>query len=409
MFYTNRRSPVKGEIIAHSHPVRMLFAFTGGRGHLDPLVPIARTAAAAGHTVAFASTPSMVPTVGSLGFEAFPIGRPGSGKPPPRLPLRPVDIEREEREFRERFAGAGARERAPGVLTLCKVWRPDLLVIDETDFGSMLAAEAAGRLYATVVVLLATGSFMRPDLIGGELGELRTEYGLPPDPELQMLRRHLVLAPGPPSLRDPDYALPATAHSYRPAAAQSRDAGTPPWPINLPAAPTVYFTLGTVFNIESGDLFARVLAGLTELRANVIATTGDWIDPAEFGPLPAHVHVEQFVPQASVLPHSSVVVSHAGSGSLLGALAHGLPQVLIPLGADQPFNAARCEALGVARVLDAVEVTPELIRDRVSAVLEDPAYRTAAEGLRNELEALPGPDSAVARLEELAEDDSRAT
>jgi UDP:flavonoid glycosyltransferase YjiC (YdhE family) len=54
-------------------------------------------------------------------------------------------------------------------------------------------------------------------------------------------------------------------------------------------------------------------------------------------------------------------------------------------------------------------VTPELIRDQVSAVLADPAYRTAAESLRDELDALPGPDSAVARLEELADDDSRAT
>jgi len=380
----------------------MLFAFTGGRGHLDPLVPIARAAAAAGHTVAFASTPSMVPTVGSLGFEAFPIGRPGSGKPPPRLPLRPVDIEREEREFRERFAGGGARERAPGVLALCKVWQPDVLVIDETDFGSMLAAESAGRPYASVVVLIASGSFTRPDLIGEELDVLRAEYGLPPDPELQVLSRHLVLAPGPPSLRDPDYPLPSTAHSFRPAATPDGGAGTPPWPVALPDSPTVYFTLGTVFNIESGDLFARVLAGLGELQVNVIATTGDWIDPAEFGPLPAHVRVEQFVPQASVLPYSNVVVSHAGSGSLLGALAHGLPQVLIPLGADQPFNAARCEALGVARVLDAVEVTPELIRHEVSTVLENTAYRTRAERLRDELAALPGPESAVGLLEELA-------
>ena len=383
----------------------MLFAYTGGRGHLEPLVPVARAAAAAGHTIAFAATPSMIATVNGIGFDAFPIGPRGSDKPRQRTPLREVDIEREEREFRERFVRDGSRLRAPGVLALCKVWRPDLLVVDETDFGSMVAAEKAGLPYASFMVLIATGSFVRADLVGGELSELRAEYGLPRDPELRMLSRHLVLAPGPPSFRDPRFPLPATAHSFRPAAAEpaSGDAATPPWPVAFPDAPTVYFTLGTVFNLESGDLFARVLEGLAELDVNVVATAGDSIDPAEFEPLPEHVRVERFIPQATVLPHIDAVVSHAGSGSVLGALAHGLPQVLIPLGADQPFNATRCDALGVARVLDAIEAAPELVGDAVSAVLHDATYRTAAERLRDEIAALPGPESAVARLEELGD------
>ena len=53
-------------------------------------------------------------------------------------------------------------------------------------------------------------------------------------------------------------------------------------------------------------------------------------------------------------PALRLVVSHGGSGSVVGALAHGLPMVLLPLGADQPQNARRCAELGVARVLDAV-------------------------------------------------------
>jgi UDP:flavonoid glycosyltransferase YjiC (YdhE family) len=61
-----------------------------------------------------------------------------------------------------------------------------------------------------------------------------------------------------------------------------------------------------------------------------------------------------------------VVVSHAGSGSLIGALAHGLPSLLIPMGADQPLNAARCQALGAAHVLDAVTLTSASAREAVS-------------------------------------------
>jgi MGT family glycosyltransferase len=170
----------------------------------------------------------------------------------------------------------------------------------------------------------------------------------------------------------------------------------------LPGVPTVYFTLGTVFNMESGDLFTRVLAGLRDLPVNVVATVGHHIDPTEFGPQPANVYIERYIAQGSILPHCCLVVSHGGSGSVIGALAHGRPSVLIPMGADQPMNAARCVRLGVARVLDPSGATPEGVGAAVSAVLADPSYRQAAERIRNEFAALPGPAHALRLLERLA-------
>ena len=145
----------------------------------------------------------------------------------------------------------------------------------------------------------------------------------------------------------------------------------------------------------------RVLTGLQELPVEVVATVGAEIDPAELGPLPPHVRVERFLPQSEILARCSAVVSHGGSGSVLGALAHGLPQVLIPMGADQPLNAARCEQLGVARVLDPVAATPNDVREAVTAVLHEPAYRNSARRLRQEFAALPGPEWAVKLLERL--------
>jgi UDP:flavonoid glycosyltransferase YjiC (YdhE family) len=87
---------------------------------------------------------------------------------------------------------------------------------------------------------------------------------------------------------------------------------------------------------------------------------------------------------------------------MLGALAHGLPSVLLPMGADQPLNAARGEKLGIARALDAVTATPGDVREAVSAVLADPSYRRAAERLRDEIAVLPGPEHAVTLLERVA-------
>ncbi len=342
----------------------------------------------------------MLSTVRDSGFTVFSLGK-GPASPPQRMPLRPLDAVREDEEFRDRFARQGAQSRAPHSRALCAQWRPDMLVCDETDFGSMVAAEYLELPYATVLVM-AAGSFIRPEVIGEALAELRALNGLLPDPELVMLRRYLVLSPFPPSFRDPMYPLPPTAYSFRPLTSTADENLRLAWPSMRRDVPLVYFTLGTVFNLESGDLFTRVLDGLRELPVNVIVTIGHHIDPAEFEPQPANVRIERYIAQEAILPKCSLVVSHGGSGSVSGALAHGRPSVLIPMGADQLLNAARCEQLGIARVLDPIGATPSLVRAAVTDVLENPNYRRAAERMRDEFAALPGPTHAVRLLERLA-------
>src|SRR5947207_15313486 len=139
--------------------MRILFAFAGGSGHVNPLVPIARVAEAAGHTVAFTGKPRVVATLEPLGFSVFATGS-GGDTPPERLPLRALDLEKEDRDLRDGFAGRVARERVTGVLALCAEWQPDLIVCDEIDFGSMVAAERLEIPHATVLVT-AAGSFVR--------------------------------------------------------------------------------------------------------------------------------------------------------------------------------------------------------------------------------------------------------
>ncbi|MGH3715836.1 MAG: glycosyltransferase, partial [Micromonosporaceae bacterium] len=332
--------------------MRILFSFAGGRGHFEPLVPIARAAQAAGHTVAFTGEPALLPTVRGAGFDAYPTGADTSRTD--RGPLAPLDPVREDRAIREGYARRLAGLRAADILELAATWRPDLLVCDEVDFGAMVAAERLGIGHASVIVI-AAGSFIRPELVAEPLAELRAAHGLPDDPELRMLSRYLVLSPVPASYRDPAYPLPATGHVVR---LTPPPAEAPDWLPKLTGA-TVYFTLGTVFNLESGDLFSRALAGLRELPVNLVVTVGGQLDPSELGPQPDHVRVERFLPQHAVLPYCAAVVSHGGSGSVVAALQHGLPCVLLPMGADQPHNAARCEALGVGRALDPVAATPD--------------------------------------------------
>jgi UDP:flavonoid glycosyltransferase YjiC (YdhE family) len=383
--------------------MRILFTFAGGSGHFQPLVPIARAAMQRGHEVAFACQTGVLPSVRAEAFTAFDTGGSTLLQASSRTALLELDAAREDRAIRNTFAGRVARERAIALVDLCRRWQPDLVVRDELDFGSALAAERLGLPHASVLVI-AAGSLVRHELVAEPLDALRTELGLEPDPELRMLSRYLVLSPFPPTFRDPAVPLPHAAFSLRPSAAdiaRGAVADVPPWLGQL-TPPIIYFTLGTIFNLESGDLFERVLDGLSQLSASALVTVGRDLDPDQFGGLPQRIRVERYVPQSQVLPRCSLVVSHAGSGSVIGALAHGLPQVLLPMGADQPHNAARCEQLGVARALDALHATPAEIRDAASAVLQDPAYRVAAQRLQQEIDALPPATAAIPLLEHLA-------
>jgi MGT family glycosyltransferase len=176
------------------------------------------------------------------------------------------------------------------------------------------------------------------------------------------------------------------------------EAGAAPEWFGALEPPVVYVTMGTVHTDLA--VFHSLLGGF-DGDVSAVVTVGRQADPASLGPVPPRIRVESFVPQADVLPFCHAVVCHGGSGSVLGALAHGLPVVLLPMGADQPLNAERCAALGAGLVLDVIAATPEDVSEAVSTVLSDPSYRAAAERLRDEFAALPGPAHAVALLERL--------
>lgn len=382
--------------------MRILFTYIGGLGHFHPLVPVARAAADAGHRVAVAGSGRLTAYVEAEGFEAIatspprPLDEPAAKRD--LTPLLPVDARTAEVEFAQNFADKGARRHADAIGEHIRDWAPDVVVRDEADLGSAIAAEVWGLPVASVQVL-AAGTLMRPDLISPPLQAIRLEHGLSVDPGLGLVTRDLVLSPFPPSFRSPDspFPLPSGTLAFR--AGVVPDA-TP----RSSRRQRVYATLGTVFGLESGDLFERLLSGLADVDADVLVTVGWHLDPADLGPQPPHVSVQRFVPQGQALREADVVVSHGGSGALMGALSHGLPSVLLPLGADQPHNAERARELGLAHVLDAAAVTPEEISASVRAALVDEDLALSARRMAAEIAALPGVEDVVPLLEALTVD-----
>lgn len=373
-------------------------------GHFHAMVPLARALAASGHEVAFVTAADFCPAVEAAGFAAFAAGiglqeqlEVARLRYPQAHALPPG--ERRFEEFVPRMlAGVAAPARLADMVSVLRDWKPDVLLHDEAELAGPLAAAVVGIPHAAHSVgVVRPAAMLR--LAAEILAPLATTWGTEADP-CAGLFSHLYLDVCPPSMQSPRIHEVPNAHPLRPMPFDHGRAAVPGWITNLPAVPTVYLTLGTVFN-RSSKAFAAVIAGLCEEKVNIIVTVGKDGDPEALGPLPAHVTVARYIPQSAVLPRCDAVISQGG-WSTFGVLAHAIPLVLLPQGANQFHTASACVASGAARRLLPSEVSPGSVRAEVRAALDRPEHRRAAQRLAAEIAAMPGPRAAVRRLEDLA-------
>ncbi|HEY5845280.1 MAG TPA: glycosyltransferase [Microlunatus sp.] len=367
---------------------RILFSAAGGHGHLQPLLPLARAAAAAGHQVLLSAAPSLAAHVASQNL-AFASSGPDLVPVHSELTLFTLDQERQA--IPRHFIGRLAPPRAHDLAQLAAGWNADILVSDEADYGAIVAAETLHLPHATVITCGA-GGMTPPSLIQSPLEQLRAGLRLPFEDGTLMLRRSLKLNPFPPTFRDPAHPLTGRVINYRPA-------HLPPRP-SPPTAGPVYVTLGTIFNTESGDLLARITTAASAANlTQVIVATGEHVDPTDLRAQPPNVTIHRFVNQQQVLATCTALICHGGSGTVLDALTYGLPMIILPLGADQPLNASRAHDLGCAIVLPADRVTHSQITDAVNQLLTDPTIRAASVRLHAELRQQCSIDNVVQTLE----------
>jgi MGT family glycosyltransferase len=393
--------------------MRVLFTILSATGEFHPTVPVAQALLAAGHEVAFATGPAYCPAVEGVGFRCFPAGQHWVTPEERAVAVAHVQqlVAGRQRPFsalRDVFAGYLPPMMVADLLAIAREWPPDVLVRGPMELGGCVAADVLGIPHATCGPLFmfwegawhaTAGEVDKP-----ELDDLRRVYGLPPDPELVALHRYLCLATLPPAFLGPSLPIPPTVHFLRPVSFD-RSGGEetlPDWIHHLPDRPTVHASLGTIQHKTPG-VFPAILEGLRDEPINLIVALGRDQDPAQFGPQPDNVYLERYLPHSLLLPYCDVVITHGGFSSVMVGLNHGLPMVVIPLGGgDQPGNAARCAALGLAEVVPPDQRTPEAIRTATRTVLHAPRYRLAAQELQAAIAALPGPEVAVTLLERLA-------
>lgn len=386
--------------------MRLLCTCLPGYGHFLPMLPFARAVAAAGHEVAFATAGEFCPRIEKAGFAAFPAGlsmpdqlAAAAAQYPDEHGMAPGK-ERFEAFVPRMLGGVAAPARARDLVPVVRDWRPDVLVHDEADFGGPVAAAVVGIPYADHSL-----GFLRPPQMARRAREavaaLWDDYDVDLG-EYGGLYRYLYLDVCPPSLQSEGIDEIAVAHPMRNTDLPVGDQALPAWIHDLRPAPTVYVSLGTIFN-TSQELFATILDGLRDEYVNVVVTVGNANDPAALGPQPAHVRVERFIPQEALLPHCDVVVNQGGT-AILPILAHGLPLLVLPQSANQFHQAEACADAGVARVLQPAAVTAAAVRDGVRALLADEHHAERCRAVQAELAAMPAPGDVVALVEQLARD-----
>jgi UDP:flavonoid glycosyltransferase YjiC (YdhE family) len=335
--------------------MRVLFASLASVGHTYPLIPLAIAARDAGHEVHFAAGEEVHAPLAANGLR----------------PFRPADS----------FYEVYAEDLEPELARL----QPDLVVHEWGVPGAAIAAHRAG-----VPGIWHGFGRMIPEGIGLELPTKNAEA--PGRPHLDICS---------PSLQDKDFLATEDRIELRPVP-YSAPAALPAWVGRRDSRPLIYLTLGTAFGTP--ELLTTAIEGLATLNARVLVAAGR-VAMEQLGDVPDGVTVRTWVPQADVLPHVDAVVHHGGSGTTLGALTVGAPQLILPQGADQFANADAVSSAGAGLRLLPDELSANAIAEHARKLLPQQGHsghRDAARAVAEEIARMPSPAEVARQLPEYA-------
>ena len=387
--------------------MRALFTSTRGAGHFNPLVPFARAFERAGHEVMFAGPPALEGSVEAAGFRFWLLDAPPEdemGEIWARVPELPPE-EANEVVVGDIFGRLNTTAHLPRMRAAFEEWGPDVVLRESNEYSGALVAEQRGIPHARIAIGLMSTEDMGLGIAAPAIDAIRRTEGLPPDPAGVALRASPYLSVFPRTL---DEGEQPDDHRFRDPAWEEPAKELPDWWPGREDEALVYVTFGSVAGQfpQALPAYGAALSAVAGLRARVLLTVGRDLDvdalPAD---VPENVHVEPWVPQQDVLAHASAAVVHGGSGSTLGALAAGVPLVVVPLFADQPQNARRVHELGAGIAVEPdredLPATIEPLRGAIESVLSEPSYRDTAGALAAEVRAEPPVDEAVALSERL--------
>jgi UDP:flavonoid glycosyltransferase YjiC (YdhE family) len=152
------------------------------------------------------------------------------------------------------------------------------------------------------------------------------------------------------------------------------------------AGPLVLCAFGTQTqrHADSGRLISALVGAAERLPSLRFAlAAGSGVSAAQHdGQLPANVSIAPFIPQLHLMASAALFVSHGGLGGLKEALFKGVPSLVIPLGYDQPYNAARILHFGLGDAMSSQEVSAQTLAPRINGLANNPSVSTRARNFR---------------------------
>ena len=381
--------------------MRVLFAVSPGIGHLFPTVPLAWALRGAGHEVLVATAAEGVEAAAHAGLpvvETAPASAIaaifGAATGPPDERARRMS----ERGRRIAEAGHAVHDlllatfgqvsavTAEATAGVARRWRPDLVVHSRLQGAGLAAASALG----VPAVEHGFNFQSEADLAGRFLPHLAEAYDKAGAP-LALPRRRAIVHVAPPEMM---LGPPSAAWSMR-YVPYNAGGDLPDWLWHPPTRPRVLITMGTVVpRLQGVGGLARMLAAAPDVDADFVLALGGDADLSPLGPLPPNVRPVGWVPLHHLLTGCSAVVHHGGSGSTMAALAAGVPQLVLPHGADQFINAGQVADLGIGTWCPPAEVDAAT----VAKLLADGAIAATARAAAARMAELPAPADAVRPL-----------
>jgi len=411
--------------------MNVLFVTIDGGGNLPPVLGMAKGLYQQGHGVAVLSEPCVEELISSLGYEFMPFTRYFTRKDRTEDIFKDWNASPIKNPVLDNIVFGPAGIVAEETKQAIEKSNADILIADCLLPNALIAAEALGipGVIAFHMPEYFPGANRPPGMFGIKPGkgitgrlrdkvltflfnkkldgfltcinEARSGLRLPPlertsdllhGADLRFIQTmenfDFPILPKPanvrytgPFLNDPDWVEPWAN----------------PWSESDPR-PLAVISLSSTFQNQQAVIQSSIDA-LRDKEVRGLVTLGPVLDKNSFD-VPENVEIVDSAPHSEVFPIADLVITHAGHGTVMRALSHGLPLICLPMGRDQNDNAIKVEYHGCGIALKGSAGAGK-IRRAVHKILNENSFKQSAKRFQDDIRAVDPAGVVIQEIESI--------